>query len=172
MTSDPAFGHGGDLAANLWPRPHDPRQERCMKSSAPGITSMIAVAALASFVALPVPAQTTRDNDLLGTWTWTMPKTGCVITRTFRPDGTILVVNGKKTTEGTYSIRTSKSSDAPFVVYSVTRDGGGRSCDDESDSTVGKRYLAYFNFNFPKTEMTMCLSSDRATCLLGPYRRK
>lgn len=143
-----------------------------MKTSAPGITSTIAVAALAALVSLPVPAQTTRVNDLLGTWTWAMPKTGCVITRSFRPDGTVLVVNGKKTTEGTYSIRTAKSSGKPMVVYSVTRDSGGRNCDDESDSTVGKRYLAYFDFNFLKTEMTMCLSSDSSTCLLGPYRRK
>lgn len=143
-----------------------------MKSSVPGALTKFLVAALASLAGLPALAQAPRDNDLLGTWVWTMPKTGCVITRTFRPDGTILVVNGKKTTEGTYSIRTSKSSDAPFVVYSVTRDGGGRNCDDESDSTVGKRYLAYFNFNLLKTEMTMCLSSDPSTCLLGPYRRK
>lgn len=143
-----------------------------MKSSAIGIAARVAVVTLASLATLPALAQSTRGNDLLGTWTWTMPKTGCVITRTFRPDGTILVVNGKKTTEGTYSIRTSKSSDAPYVVYSVARDGGGRNCDDESDSTVGKRYLAYFNFNFLKSEMTMCLSSDRSTCLLGPYRRK
>ncbi len=143
-----------------------------MKSSVPGALTTFLVAALASLAGLPVFAQATRDNDLLGTWTWTMPKTGCVITRSFRPDGTIVFVNGKKTTEGTYSIRTAKSRDAPFVVYSVTRDGGGRNCDDESGSTVGKRYLAYYRFDVLKTEMTMCLSSDRATCLLGPYRRK
>jgi len=143
-----------------------------VNSSAIGIAAQIAVAALASFVGLPVLAQAPRDNDLLGTWTWTMPKTGCVITRTFRPDGTLQVVNGKKTTEGTYSIRTARSSGMPTVVYSVSRDGGGRDCDGESGSTVGKRYLAYVDINAPKSEMTMCLSSDRATCLLGPYVRK
>ncbi len=143
-----------------------------MKSSAFGVTARIAVAALAFVAGSPAFAQAPRDNDLLGTWTWTMPRTGCVITRTFRPDGTVEVINGKKTTEGMYSIRTARSSDAPYVVYDVTRDGGGRNCDDESDSTVGKRYLAYYRFNMPKTEMTMCLSSDGSTCLLGPYRRK
>jgi len=32
-------------------------------------------------------AQDPVQSDLLGTWTWTMPKTNCVITRTYRADG-------------------------------------------------------------------------------------
>lgn len=39
-------------------------------------------------------------DDLRGTWTWSMPQDGCVITRSFHAGGGIDGVNGAKATAG------------------------------------------------------------------------
>jgi hypothetical protein len=124
---------------------------------------------VASFAASSF-AQDRGQSDILGTWTWTMPKTKCIITRTYRADGTSQVTNGQKKTEGKFSVRTDRDSGMQMVIYTVSKDGGGRNCDDESDDTTGKRYLAYFETR--GSDLTMCIGPERAACLYGPYRRQ
>jgi len=115
-------------------------------------------------------AQDPGQNDILGTWTWTMPKTNCVITRTYRADGMSQVMNGGKKTEGRFSVRTDRDSGMRMVIYTVSKDGGGQNCDGESDDTTGRRYLAYFETK--GSNLTMCIGPDRAACVYGPYRRQ
>lgn len=99
-----------------------------------------------------------------------MPKTNCVTTRTYRADGTSLIMNGQKKTEGKFSVRTDRDSGMQMVIYTVSKDGGGRNCDGESDDTTGTRYLAYFEMK--GSNLTMCIGPDRAACVYGPYRRQ
>ena len=84
-------------------------------------------------------AQDPVQSDILGTWTWTMPKTNCGITRTYRANGTSLIMNGQKKTDGKFSVRTDRDSGMQIVIYMVSKDGGGRNCDGESDDTTGMR---------------------------------
>jgi len=131
--------------------------------------SSLGVLIFALFVASSF-AQDPVQGDLLGTWTWTMPKTNCVITRTYRADGTSLIINGQKKTEGKFAVRTDRDSGMRMVIYTVSKDGGGRNCDGESDDTTGTRDLAYFETK--GSNLTMCIGPDRAACVYGPYRRQ
>lgn len=64
-----------------------------------------ALAVLVALAVLPNAATAQTQADLIGTWTWNMPKPACTLTRTFRADGSIVVVNGEKRTEGTFVFR-------------------------------------------------------------------
>lgn len=121
-------------------------------------------------VAAPAAAQSSANADLVGTWTWATPR-GCLITRTFLPDGTAKVVNGAKRTEGTYAVRKARDGKSRHVLYDVKADAGGRNCDDEAGSTVGQRWIFYIDAGPLGREMSVCLDPSRAHCM-GPYRRK
>jgi hypothetical protein len=118
---------------------------------------------------LAFQARATGSEDVVGTWSWTMPKTNCQMTRTYRSDGSTTVVNGKKTVAGTYSIKWNKKRTGRMLISTIVSDDGGMDCDGASASTVGKRYLAYV---FAEgSDMYMCLDSARTSCL-GPYRKR
>jgi hypothetical protein len=72
---------------------------------------LIVVMSLAVTSILPLSAAAQSQAELLremeGTWRWTTPD-GCVITRTFRADGTSRTVNGKKATESTVAPKFDK----------------------------------------------------------------
>jgi len=126
--------------------------------------------ALAAFVlALPGTSRASDVGDLIGTWTWTIPKTGCTMTRTFRSDGTTTVVNGTKTVTGTYVVRWNKARTGRTLTSTIATDDGGLDCDGTKASTVGTRYQAYM---FTEgSSLHMCLDSARTSCL-GPYQRR
>jgi hypothetical protein len=126
--------------------------------------------ALCSFLlALSSPAQAAADDDIVGTWTWTLPKPTCQMTRTYRSDGTTTVVNGSKTVNGTYTVKWNKERTGRMLISTITTDDGGTDCDGTKASTVGRRYLAYV---FPESAgLLMCLDSSKNGCL-GPYRRR
>ena len=126
--------------------------------------------AAALSAATPVPAQSSLGADLVGTWTGATPR-GCVISRTFLPDGTAKVVNGAKRTEGTYIVRKGRNDKSRHVLFDVKVDHGGRNCDDEAGSTVGKRYIFYIDAGELGREMSVCLDPSLAHCM-GPYKRK
>jgi len=127
------------------------------------------LAAFPLVIAMSSPAHATGTEDIVGTWTWTMPKPTCQMTRTFRSDGTTTIVNGKKTVNGTYSVKWNKERTGRMLISTITSDDGGTDCDGTSASTVGKRYLAYV---FAEASgMLMCLDSAKNGCL-GPYRRR
>ncbi len=128
-----------------------------------------AVAVFFGLASLPSGANAQIQAELIGTWIWNMPKPACTITRTFRADGTVVVVNGEKRTEGTFVFRPGKGGGAPTVIYTVTKDAGGRDCDGSSADTTGKRYLFYVEID--RRGLRTCLDSTRTTCL-GPYLRR
>ena len=123
----------------------------------------------ACILALSSGSHASDNADLLGTWAWTLPKTGCTMTRTFRGDGTTTVVNGRKTVTGTYTIKWNKARSGRMLISTITSDGGGQDCDGSNASTVGTRYLAYVFTD--GAGLQMCLDSARTNCL-GPYQRR
>lgn len=123
----------------------------------------------ALFLAVCLPTSASDSSDLLGTWTWTIPKTGCTMTRTFRDDGTISVVNGQKSTAGTFTVKWNRERTGRMLVSTITSDSGGKDCDGTTTSTVGRRYLAYVHTD--GAGLLMCLDSARSSCL-GPYRKR
>jgi hypothetical protein len=123
----------------------------------------------ALLVALPGASAASDVADLFGTWTWTIPKTGCTMTRTFRSDGTTTVVNGKKTVTGTYVVRWNKARTGRTLASTIATDDGGQDCDGTKASAVGTRYLAYVFLERPG--LFMCLDSARTSCL-GPYQKR
>lgn len=128
-----------------------------------------ALAVLVALAVLPNAATAQTQADLIGTWTLNMPKPACTLTRTFRADGSIVVVNGEKRTEGTFVFRPGKGAGAPTVVYTVSKDAGGRDCDGSSADTTGKRYLFYVEID--RIGLRTCFDSARTSCL-GPYLRR
>lgn len=127
------------------------------------------IALPAFLLALPLGSRAGDNTDLVGTWTWAMPKTGCTMTRTFRNDGTTTVVNGKKTVTGTYVVKWNKARSGRMLVSTITSDSGGQDCDGSNASTVGTKYLAYVFTD--GTGLQMCLDSAKTSCL-GPYQRR
>lgn len=129
--------------------------------------SLVALSAL--LLTLTFPAHASDVGDLVGTWAWTIPKTGCPMTRTFGTDGTTTVVNGKKTTTGTYTVKWNKARSGRMLISTIAADDGGTNCDGSSASTVGTKYLNYVFTD--SAGLHMCLDSARTSCL-GPYRRR
>ncbi len=127
------------------------------------------VALCAFLLAVPLTSRASDIEDLVGTWTWTLPKTGCAMTRTFRSDGTTTVVNGKKTVTGTYVVKWNKARTGRTLTSTIATDDGGPDCDGTRASTVGTKYQAYVFTEGPG--LHMCLDSARTSCL-GPYRRR
>jgi hypothetical protein len=107
--------------------------------------------------------------DLLGTWSWSMPRPACQITRTFSADGTTQVVNGGKKTSGTFVVKANRERTARQLIYTVTSDDGGTDCDGSTHKTVGARYLSYVDVS--GSSLRMCLDAAKSSCL-GPYRRR
>lgn len=125
------------------------------------------------FTALLLAASTLAGasdaTDLIGTWTWTIPKTGCAMTRTFRSDGSTTVANGKKVTSGTFTVKSNREKTGRMLVYTVAFDDGGRDCDGTASTTVGERYLTYVHTD--GAGLHMCLDASRSVCL-GPYVKR
>lgn len=118
-------------------------------------------------VPLSATSFASEASDIIGTWTWTIAKTGCTMTRTFRGDGSTAVVNGKKNTTGTFNVKWTRERTGRMLVHSVATDDGGTDCDDTASSTVGKRYISCVHTD--GSGLHMCLDSARSACL-GPYR--
>jgi len=124
---------------------------------------------VAVLLATAATAYAGEHDDLVGTWTWTLPKTGCAMTRTFQADGTTKVVSGQKTTTGKYFVKWNRERTSRMVISDIQTDTGGVDCDQSGQSQVGKRFLFY-----PVMEdggMLMCLDPSRLGCM-GPYRRR
>jgi hypothetical protein len=132
-----------------------------------GIYRLLALVVFA--LGMPCVSQASDAGDLIGTWTWTLPKTNCAMTRTFRSDGTTTVVNGKKTVTGTYVVKWNKARTARALTSTIATDDGGVDCDGTKASTVGTRYQVYVFTEGPG--LHMCLDSARTSCL-GPYQRR
>lgn len=107
--------------------------------------------------------------DLLGTWSWVMPKPACTITRSFQADGTAQVVNGQKKTTGTFVVKANRQRTGRQMIFTVTSDDGGRDCDGSTEKTTGTRYLVYIDID--GATMRMCLDSAKSSCL-GPYLKR
>jgi hypothetical protein len=107
--------------------------------------------------------------DLVGTWTWKIPETGCAMTRTFNADGSTTVVNGKKTTTGTWTLKSNKKDNSRMLLSTIATDDGGVDCDGTGEKTVGKRYGVYVITE--SAGLLMCFTPDRTACM-GPYRRR
>lgn len=123
----------------------------------------------AALLATTARANAGEHDDLVGTWTWTLPKTGCAMTRTFQADGTTKVVSGQKTTSGRYIVKWNRERTSRMVISTIETDAGGVDCDQSADNQVGKRFLFY-----PIMEsggMLMCLDPSKLGCM-GPYRKR
>ena len=72
---------------------------------------------------------------------------------------------------GTYIVRKGRNDKSRHVLFDVKVDHGGRNCDDEAGSTVGKRYIFYIDAGELGREMSVCLDPSLAHCM-GPYKRK
>ena len=135
---------------------------------------LIVVISLAVTSMLPLSAAAQSRAELLreleGIWRWTTPD-GCVVTRTFRADGTSRTLNGKKTTESTIAPRFDQGLGARLYVQVITKDEGGRNCDGESSDTTGNRYLAFFGVSMFKRELKLCIDPGM-TALCDAYRRQ
>lgn len=129
------------------------------------LLSSVALAALASV------AGTARATDpgLVGTWTWSLPNNGCAMRRTFNADGTTTVINGTKTVTGSYLVKWNRERTLRTVISQISTDNGGRNCDGDSSSTVGRKYL-FYGFN-DGTGLLMCLDEAKTSCQ-GPYTRQ
>ncbi len=134
---------------------------------------LIVVMSLAVTSILPLSAAAQSQAELLremeGTWRWTTPD-GCVITRTFRADGTSRTVNGKKATESTVAPKFDKGFGARMYVQVITKDEGGRDCDGESGDTTRMRYLAFFDVSMFKREFKLCRHPGKTAC--DTYRKQ
>lgn len=123
-------------------------------------------------VALLVATATARagdHDDLVGTWTWALPKTGCTMTRTFQADGTTKVISGRKTTTGKYTVKWNRERTSRTVISDILTDEGGVDCDESGGSLMGKRFLFYVVIE--NGGMQMCLDPSRTACM-GPYRKR
>jgi hypothetical protein len=127
----------------------------------------LATLAASLLFAFAIPVQ--ASQDIVGTWTWTMPNTNCKITRTFKADGTSVHVNGQKTMEATYRVKPDRDSKVPMLIFTVTKDDNNKNCD--GNTTANARSLAYLDFNWTKSEMSMCLDEKKTACM-GPYKKQ
>jgi hypothetical protein len=123
----------------------------------------------AGLLAAPASARANDHADVVGTWTWTLPKTGCTMTRTFQADGGTKVLNGQNSFSGAYTVKWNRERTSRMLITNVTADDGGRDCDGSGDSKVGKRFLAYVHVD--AAGMLMCLDSAKTSCM-GPYRKR
>lgn len=123
----------------------------------------------ATFLTLSGAVRAGEHDDLVGTWTWTLPKTGCAMTRTFQPDGSTKVVSGQKTMTGKYKVKWNRERTGRMVTSDIATDDGGLDCDDVRQSRVGTRFLFYLFIE--NGGMLMCLDSARSACM-GPYRKR
>ena len=139
-----------------------------MKLTALSLYVAVAMAAL-STASFPVQAQN-LERQIVGTWFWMVPESGCKIARTFRADGTALKVSGKKTTETSYIVKVDRADGARMLIETVRNDDGGRDCDEESGSTVGKRYINFVG-EISATELKLCFDAGLSFCP-GRYRRQ
>lgn len=123
----------------------------------------------AGLLATTTSASANDHGDVIGTWTWTLPKTGCSMTRTFQPDGATKVVNGQNSFSGTYTVKWNRERTGRMLITNVTADDGGKDCDGSADNKAGKRFLAYVHVD--AAGLLMCLDSARTSCM-GPYRKR
>ena len=110
------------------------------------------------------------DADLVGSWTWSPPKTDCVETYTYRDNGTLSVVSGDERTEATYRVERLRNSRFAKLVMTTTRDNRGKDCGGDDRDDTGRSSTMYYLMTPDKVQMIFCDEPKLERCL-GPFTR-
>jgi hypothetical protein len=115
-------------------------------------------------------AQSASAQLLVGKWSWTMPKSGCVERHEYRADGTRAVQSGEERSETRYSV--SGPTPKGFMKLTVTaiKDFGGIDCGGGTEDDSGKTFSVFFLLHRSGNAVLFCYEEALRDCY-GPFDR-
>lgn len=136
------------------------------------VALLACLAATASLVAPPAAAQSRQrgDADLVGSWSWSPPRTDCVETYTYRADGTLSVQSGDERTDAVYRVEAVRGSRFRKLTMRTTRDNRGKDCAGAAEDDAGRSSTTYYLMSPDKVQMILCNEPKLERCL-GPFTR-
>lgn len=106
-----------------------------------------------------------QQPDIVGTWEWTRNKDGCVERYVYRPDGTLSIRRGEKTTENTFRMSWAPEPGGRYrLTVDTVKDDGGRDCDGSAEDGSGGQRIVYVLFGQSGETMILCGSPAGADC--------
>jgi len=110
-------------------------------------------------------------SELIGSWEWTLPDSGCRETYTYKSDGTATIASGPVMYEDRYKIATQPLANGRFKLEAETyKQSPGVSCVGVEKDYVGKPYEVYVELSSDKRSMVMYGSPDGSSGV-GPLHR-
>lgn len=111
------------------------------------------------------------QSEILGSWEWALPESGCKEVYTYKPDGTATIVSGPVVYEDQYTISVRPSAGDRFKLEAETKkQTSGVSCTGTEKDYVGNPYVVYVAFSSDKRSITVYGTPD-GDAVMGPLYR-
>lgn len=132
--------------------------------------SVVAILVLMLACTHPARAQSAAAQMLVGKWSWTMPRSGCVETHEYRPDGTRYVVSGEEHSDTRYSVAGPTSKGFMKLTVTTVKDHGGVDCGQGNEDDSGRTSTVFFKVHRTGNAVLFCYEESLEKCY-GPFMR-
>ena len=113
--------------------------------------------------------KTNIDNPLLGSWSYTYPKNGCIETYKFLPSGIRLSKSNLEKVKAKYSIQSiSKDKNLYLLTDTVLEDNALQDCTSSTMDMTNDKVQLYLIIKENPQQFTFCTDISLKTCI-GPF---